>query len=277
MENPITKFKEDGLYRLQYPAELRTAVTEALAAWKQFVELPDSVTDTFPYGQGVGYEHKLGGGATDDTKKDFHFTFDGADYLHEATYKATAPGLKPVAEELLKRSAYLVGRLSPVVAKFAYDIETGFGMKDFMNEVQASQGSWFVRYLYYPGNRVVGESTAVSHIDKSAFTFHLYESDPGLQALSYGSKEWFDTPVSETETVIFPGFQLQHKTGSEIKALCHRVVANEKTAKHGRYSMVVFFSLKNTQKYDKSQGRLQDFEPGFNYDLSADEVGKRFL
>lgn len=273
----IEGFRTNGLYRLAYPTDLRTAVKKALESWKKFVNLPDSVTDKFPYKNGVGYEHQQGAGPTDDRKKDFHFTFDGADVLNDAICGLENTELQGVSRTLVDAAGELIGCLSPSVLSFAHDVETQFGVDNFMNEVSASMGTWFVRFLYYPGERTVGESTAVPHIDKSAFTFHLFESAPGLQGLSYSDKEWFDTPVSETETVIFPGYQLQYVSEGKINALCHRVVANQETANTGRYSMVVFFSLKNHSKYDKSsRGRLQDQDPGFNYGMPFEEVAKQF-
>lgn len=281
MRLPAEKFVTEGIYHLKYPEDLRKKVVKALEAWKKFVTLDDSVTDQFPYGngaQGVGYEHKKGGGPTDDRKKDFHYTDDGAGYLFEAveSFSDSLPELKSVSLELLQGAQELIACLGPTVYSFAHEVEGEIGAQHFADEVMASRGFWFLRFIYYPGERQVGDEIAVAHIDKSAFTFHLYESDPGLQGLTYEDKRWVNTPVSASETVIFPGFQMQRRTEGKIKGLCHRVVATEKTAKTGRYSMVVFFSLKNTPRYDKTKGRLQDFTPGFNYDLSTEEVGQMF-
>ncbi len=273
----IEGLKTNGLYRLKYPTDLRTSVSAALGSWKKFVALPDSLTDQFPYDKGVGYEHQQGRGPTDDRKQDFHFTFDGAGLLTSMIDGFPNEELRSVSRSLIAAAGGLVEHLSPSVLSFAHDIETHFGIEGFKDEVLASKGTWFVRFLYYPGEREVGEATAVPHIDKSAFTFHLHESAPGLQGLGYADKKWFDTPVSETETVIFPGYQLQYISGGKINALCHRVAANEETARTGRYSMVVFFSLKNHPKYDKnSRGRLQDQDPGFNYGMPFEEVRGQF-
>lgn len=272
----IQQFIDSGIYKLPYPQNLREKVLEALEAWKKFVSIDDSITDQFPYQQGVGYEHQRGGGPTADRKKDFHYTEDGADFLWSAAQ--AAPGeLSSVSRELIEKAQGLVAYLGPTAHQFSSELGKAIGVEDFAQEVLASRGSWFLRFLYYPGDRTEGEYMAVPHIDKSAFTFHLYESDSGLQALPYGATEWIDTPVSDTETIIFPGFQMQFKSKGKIKALCHRVVAKPETTQKGRYSMVVFFSLKNTKKYDKSKGRLQDYEPGFNYDMTPEDVEKRFM
>lgn len=124
---------------------------------------------------------------------------------------------------------------------------------------------------------MVGDETASAHVDQSAFTFHLYESDPGLQGLTFDEKKWIDIPVSAGETVIFPAMQMQLRSKGEIRALCHRVIATECTAKHGRYSAVCFVQLKRTAKYDKDRcGRLQERKPGFNYDMPNAEFSKLF-
>lgn len=273
----IEEFKTNGLYRLKYPTDLRASVMKSLESWKGFIALPESLTNQFPYAKGVGYEHQQGTGPTDDKKKDFHFTLDGAGLLTSMIGEFEDERLRSVSQSLIDAAEGLVKDLIPSVYSFAHDIETHFGIEGFEDEVLASKGTWFVRFLYYPGDREVGEATAVPHVDKSAFTFHLFESAPGLQGLGYSDKEWFDTPVSDTETVIFPGYQLQYVSEGKINALCHRVAANEETARTGRYSMVVFFSLKNHLKYDKnSGGRLQDREPGFNYGMPFEEVKKQF-
>lgn len=273
----IEGFKTNGLYRLKYPTDLRASVIKALESWKKFVALPNSITDQFPYSAGVGYEHQKGTGPTDDRKQDFHFTFDGASLLSGMADGCSDEKLRSISHELIDAAGGLVEHLTPSVSSFAQDVETHFGLGGFKDELLASKGTWFVRFLYYPGNRKVGEATAVPHIDKSGITFHIFESAPGLQGLGYTDKKWFDTPVSDTETVIFPGYQLQYISEGKINALCHRVVANEETAQTGRYSMVVFFSLKNHPKYDKnSRGRLQDQEPGFNYGMPFEEVKEQF-
>lgn len=122
----------------------------------------------------------------------------------------------------------------------------------------------------------MGEEIASSHVDKSAFTLHLYESHPGLERLSYDGG-WESMPVSEGETAIIPGMRLQYRSENRIKATCHRVVATETTAAVGRFSAVCFIHPKNTPEYDKaSAGRLQEFGPGFNYTLPWNEFSRLF-
>ncbi len=84
-------------------------------------------------------------------------------------------------------------------------------------------------------------------------------------------------PVSGNETVIIPAMQMQLRSGGDLNALCHRVIATPETAVHGRYSAVCFVQFKNTPKYDKDRcGRLQEKVPGFNYEMSHQEFERLF-
>ncbi len=160
---------------------------------------------------------------------------------------------------------------------FARSVEEIFALKGFAQEVSESKDAWTFRYLHYFGDRAVGDETALPHVDKGGFTLHLFESCPGLQYLNF-DKTWQEMPVSDRETVIIPGLQLQFKSKNELKALCHRVVATEYSAEKGRYSMVCFIPLKQTLVYNKAgSGRTQEFAPGFNYEMSYEDISKIFI
>ncbi len=245
----IQHFKNNGKYTLVYPTALRRAVEDEIQKWRAFCEKPLEEKRRVGYsnnGAGVGYEYKDGSGPKGDRKENMDLT-DG-----------------PLIE--LIRIAAL---------DFAQQCEKEYGLTGFVDEVRESM--FFVRLIHYFGGRVVGDETASAHVDQSAFTFHLYESDPGLQGLTFDEKKWIDIPVSAGETVIFPAMQMQLRSKGEIRALCHRVIATECTAKHGRYSAVCFVQLKRTAKYDKDRcGRLQERKPGFNYDMPNAEFSKLF-
>jgi hypothetical protein len=56
------------------------------------------------------------------------------------------------------------------------------------------------------------------------------------------------------------------------------VVPTETTAQVGRYSMVIFVDFKTSHIWDKvTYPRVQDFEPGFNYQLTHEEFSKFFI
>lgn len=249
MKTNIQQFKTTGQYTLTYPPALRCAVEEEIEKWRAFCAKPLEEKLRVGYsnnGAGVGYEYKDGSGLKGDYKENMDLT-DG-----------------PLID-LIRASAL----------EFARECEAEYNLTGFVDEVQNS--TFFVRLIHYFGNRTVGEETAVSHVDQSGFTFHLYESDPGLQGLLFDEKRWIDIPVSAGETVIFPAMQMQLRTKGVIRALCHRVVANEHTAEHGRYSAVCFVQSGNTAKYDKDRcGRLQEKEPGFNYGMPHDPFATFF-
>lgn len=249
MKTNIQQFKTTGQYTLTYPPALRSAVEGEIARWKEFCAQPLETKKRVGYsnnGAGVGYEHKDGSGPKGDRKENMDLT-DG-----------------PLID-LIRASAL----------DFAGECEKEHGLGGFVDEVR--ECTFFVRLIHYFGDRSVGEETAASHVDQSGFTFHLYESDPGLQCLTYDTHEWIDMLVSAGETVIIPAMQMQLRSRGELRALAHRVVSTEKTAKTGRYSAVCFIQLRDTKKYDKDRcGRLQEKEPGFNYAMSHEEFATLF-
>lgn len=169
----------------------------------------------------------------------------------------------------------LINLIRETTLEFAQKCEQEYDLQGF--EAEVSRSVFFVRFIHYFGDRELGAETATAHVDQSAFTLHLYESDPGLQCLTYDNKKWIDMPVSEGETVIIPAMQLQLRSKGELRALAHRVIATESTKKTGRFSAVCFIQLKDTAKYDKDRfGRLQEKNPGFNYEMPITEFSKMF-
>ncbi len=141
--NNARNFVDNGIYNLKYPMELREKVISALEAWKKFVNTDDAVTEQFPYAQGVGYEHQKGGGVTNDHKKDFHYTEDGADFLFEAASKS-GNELRQVSEELIKQASYLIAYLGPTVWQFANEMEKELGIETLpMRLWQAAELGFF--------------------------------------------------------------------------------------------------------------------------------------
>jgi isopenicillin N synthase-like dioxygenase len=274
--NNIENFKRDGFVYFKYPKELRNAVEEAERLWVNFCGLPKKIKESVPYsngGAGVGYELKNGIGKNADRKENFDITIPGEDWVEKNIsafkHKETVAFMRKVGE--------LVTKIKPVVLDFAKSIEKEYGIKDFKDEVLKSEGAFFVRFIHYFGDRQTGEEIATSHVDQSGFTLHLFESQPGFQYLSY-DKKWKGALVTKGETLIIPSMQMQLRSEGEIKAMCHRVVATEETKDKGRYSMVCFVQLKDTRQYNKSKfGRLQEMEPGFNYNMTREEFEKMFI
>lgn len=274
MNKSLNNLETEGFVNVPYPKDLRMAVEESAKVWKEFCALDESTKTSFPYisadGMGVGYELKKTPGANLDLKEDFHFTPGTSSDLQKSTAS------NPVANKLVLSAGKLTGLLKPLVVNFAKEMEESFGLEGFAREIEESEDQWFLRFLHYFGDRKEGEEIATAHADKSGFTLHLYESDPGLQYLDR-NYAWKDMNVSEGETAIIPGMRGQYRSKGRLKATFHRVVATSETAKRGRFSMVVFVHPKNTPQYDKARGgRLQEFQPGFNYEMPFEEFAKLF-
>jgi isopenicillin N synthase-like dioxygenase len=273
----MNDFQDKGFVAVPYPAGLRSKVEEAVSAWERFCRLPESIKLNFPYGSdtgmGVGYELKKTPGANLDVKEDFHFTTGARENLINI-----ARSLKNTeAANFIKSADELVELMEPFVLDFAELLQKQFLIENLRSEVVESKPAWFVRFLHYFGGRRMDEEIATPHADKSGFTLHLYESDPGLEYLDR-KKHWRPMPVSETETVIIPGMRMQYRSQNRLKATYHRVVATPKTAEDGRFSMVCFVHLTWTPEYNKKKsGRLQEFQPGFNYDMPFEEFSKLFI
>ena len=271
----IHQLQNQGFVTLTYPPDLRDAVVKAVDSWKKFCELPAMIKEQLPYSNnadGVGYEMKRGVGNMADRKENFDVTTAGEGWLRERVGKLGSPE----AEAFVADAVGLVACMKPTVLKFAKEAETFYGLTGFVDEVDQSEDAFFVRFIHYAGERRVGEETAVAHTDQSGFTFHLFESAPGLQCLTYDGI-WINMPVSAGETVIIPSMQMQLRSAGKLTALCHRVIATDYTATHGRYSAVCFVQLKNTPKYDKEMhGRLQEKKAGFNYGMAPQDFAKLF-
>ena len=264
MNAPISDFRTKGFVALSYPEDIRLAVSLVIEQLKQFCALPSALKG-LPYSSnsaGVGYEFKDGSGINGDWKENLDVTLSAAEWL-----KDRAEVIKhPVTLKLIESATTLVEILKPLVVDFAQQLQDTFKIAGLLEEVKQGEDAFFVRFIHYPGNRRIGEEIATPHVDQSGFTLHLFETAPGLQYLTYKG-EWVNMPVSQGETVVIPAMQMQLRSGGKIKALCHRVVATVKTADVGRYSAVCFVQLKQTPKYDKRWGRLQERPPGFNYKL----------
>lgn len=272
----MQQFAKTGIFRLEYPTDLRAAVLKAQQSWDKFWKLPADVKKGLPYsngGAGVGYELKEGIGLNADRKENFDLTIESRAWLEQHAAQIE----NPQALQFIRDAAALIPLLKPTLLEFARQVESELGLAGFADEVEASDVGIFVRFIHYFGDRDEGEETATAHVDQSGFTFHLFESDPGLQCLTYDTRVWTDMPVSEGETVIIPAMQLQQRSNGQLRALAHRVVANTHTRLHGRTSAVCFVQMQRTPRYNKDvAGRLQEKEPGFNYNMGEAEFNSMF-
>lgn len=274
MATAAAELKEIGLVSLEYPQDLREAVLNAVASWKEFCQLPRDEKCVFQFlednhGDGAGYELKEEKGSKKDLKENFHVTLYQYDRLAKIANNRSFP--------FLHDAKILLDRMRPLILDFAKNIESEYALEGFYDEVAESEQYWILRYLHYFGDQQEGCEIAAPHADKGGFTLHLYESDEGLEHYCIHERVWKPMPVAESQTVIIPAIQLQLRAKGELTALYHRVVATERTAKIGRYSMVCFIPLQKTPWYNKKgYGSMQTHAVGFNYGLAHEEFAKYF-
>jgi isopenicillin N synthase-like dioxygenase len=274
----IRELEKVGRAYIPYPADIRSVVENAVASWERFCRLDEAVRMQFPYDRtmnmGVGYELKKIKEAGRDLKEDFHITLSSKKWLSDVAWAIK----DPVMLQFVDSASVLVDAVRPLILRFANELEKEFALPELARDVEEGKESlWFIRFLHYFGGSAVGDEIAAPHADKSGFTLHLYESDPGLQYLNF-QKNWIDMPVSTGESVAIPGMRLQYRSENRLRATYHRVIATEKTARNGRFSVVCFVHPKNTPEYNKVKaGRLQEFPPGFNYDMPFDEFKELFI
>lgn len=260
-------FFSTGIFVLPYPQGLRRVVRRAMKSWLAFCQLPPEVKTRVPYigsSAGVGYEVKRGGQGESGHKEQFDVVFCDRSTLDSMTLSLDCPELI----DLVTGGLDLARMVAPLAINFARQLEGANVASNLQEEVVDGSDRFFLRFIHYPPGVGEGQVIALPHVDQSAFTLHLHESEPGLEYLSYGSREWKQMPISQDQTVIIPAMQLQLRSMGNIRALCHRVVATPATAESGRYSAVCFVQLGRTPKYNKeAHGPLQARQPGFNYQM----------
>lgn len=268
--------KRDGVEMVTYPPELRKNVQEVAEAWQAFCALPPETKLLFAatdHQSGVGYESKDGSGKNADTKENFDYALKGRDDLRAILSEVD----NQIAHDFIAAIEALGTLAQPMIKEFGIRMEQEHGIIGFESLSEQSAPSAFLRFLHYPGERNPHAVIAEPHVDHSGFTFHLYETTDGCERLAFDTNRWISLPVAEGQAAAFASMQTQLVSGGEIKGLCHRVVANETSAKVGRYAIVCFIALANIPAYDrKTHGRLQEMTPGFNYTMPPDEFRKLF-
>ena len=263
-----------GFVCFDYPRSLRSAVHDAMDSWKRFCELSDeqklmlskpNVDRTVDF----GYMRRADKGPRDDNKEHFHAVL--------CKYSELLPRAERVGDRRATDFIHAVGDLlaesGPVVREFARAVEEHYSLCGFEQEVMVSQENWTFRYLHYFKGRPV---LSYPHADRGGFTFHLQETHSGGEYFGFDG-QWHPWPVSEERTIIFPSMGLQYRSQSYLKALWHRVISTEATRVEDRYSMVAFIDFKMGHRYNDRAKRLQDFDPGFNYDMSMAELERLFI
>ncbi len=268
MSEMIKPFKYDGIATMPYSPQLRQLVEQAAVAWEDFCRLPpeEKARLVLP-DEGLGYEIKDGSGPKGDRKENF-------DILTSARKALEAI---PESRDFIELAISISEAMSGLSIDFARQIEDEYGLEGFASVAGASTASIFTRFIHYFGEREAGEEIATPHCDKSAYTFHLFETASGCQRLDYATRQWMDMPGEPGKMTAFTGMQLQYASQGELLALNHRVVATETTKGVGRHAIVCFVCFSGMPQYDKTgEGRLQEFEPGFNYDMPYENFTRLF-
>ncbi len=264
----MEELKTNGVAMMPYQPELRQLVEKAAASWQDFCALP--IEDKQHYaelGSMMGYELKDGSGPNGDQKENF----DIASTIGDTEIDTSN------APEFITDAVAISKAMAGLALSFAQQVDAQYHIPELVERTAESGDQIFTRFIHYYGDRTAGEETASTHCDQSGYTFHLFETADGCQRLDYTTREWVDMPVEEGKMAAFPAMQLQLLSEGELPALAHRVVATQATQRAGRHAIVSFVRLKNVPEYDKkTHGRLQEFEPGFNYDMTQRDFGKLF-
>ncbi len=267
----VETLKTLGYVAVDRPEGMREVADAAMLSWQHFCALPLDEKRIFSGGNRVkdfGYMMRQDKGANADSKELFHVKRLEIGEMRKRAAKITDRR----AVEFINAVDALIEQTIGIVAHFTRAVERAYALRGFTSRVLAAQDQWVFRYVHY----MRGSMLAHPHTDRGGFTLHLNESDAGGEYLTFDG-EWRPWLVSARRTVIFPSMGLQHFSKGKLKALCHRVVANGKTSTHGRYSMVAFIDFFSEHRYDDSRRRLQDFEPGFNYQLSFSDLERLFV
>jgi len=265
--------KDNGVEMIRYEPNLKQSVQVAAKLWAEYCALSElekrelAMDDAH---SGFGYELKDGSGIHGDRKENFDFTHKGYESLLESTNNTTA-------QKFIRAADNLSGQIKPMIQTFGKRVDSALARKGFEQVAAQNENNTFFRFLHYPAGTEIGSIVAEPHVDHSGFTFHLYESTGGCEYLTQ-RRHWQPLPVESGEAVSFGGMQTQLATNGGIEALCHRVVANQKSSRDGRIAIVCFVALANMPTYNRSlHGRLQEKRPGFNYGIDNNKFRELFL
>lgn len=273
--------RENGVQRITYGNEVNEAVQTLAQAWEEFRLLPleeKQKLATSNLFDGVGYESKINDSISKDRKENFDFALDkgiGYQALRRLHISYESINLIKAFEDVAKKSRTML-------ESFWFALESyrnGLDYDDINDPARRSAESVFLRCLHYPAGAAPGTVIAEPHTDHSGGTTHFFETTDGCEMLTLDEREWKPLPITEGGGVRFGGMQAQQFSRNEIKALCHRVVANETTAEIGRSAIVGFMPIVAPYigKYDRERkGRTQDQLPGFNYDLNDTQLAEYF-
>lgn len=265
----IRTLSDCGFVTVPYPEALRQIVDDAMASWQSFCTLPKPDKNKFAQGnrdRDFGYMKR--GSQGEDLKELFHLELRTIEDL--AQIATTVDDRRAV--NFIQSVGSLINGVAPLIAEFSSQASLNYQMPKLEDQIMANQRSWVFRFIHYIGG---SELLAQPHVDRGGITLHLAESDDGGQYLSF-DRQWLSWPVNRQQTIIFGGLKLQHASENNIKALCHQVTANSYSKRLGRYSIVAFIDFNYDFDFHGHGRRLQEYTPGFNYQITDEELQGMF-
>jgi isopenicillin N synthase-like dioxygenase len=264
MATDLAALKGQDFVRVPYPQELAQLVRETERLWREFCSLPREMKLAFGYQpdaekSGVGYQPPESGR---DPKEHVHVRLAERAWLRTQAKRLG----NPVVTRFIESALALARAMQPFAQhEFLETAERDFHMPGLTSDAMNSAELWTLRFLNYLGGTALGEPIAAEHVDKGAFTAHLFESDSGFERYTQAGA-WEPVEFGDGETMIIAGLGLQFRSRCLLKAMHHRVVANERTRSEGRTSIVCFFDFRGQVYYDKARyGPTQQFGAGHFY------------
>ncbi len=261
----------------EHSALIQKHIRAAVSAWRRFYALdePQKMQLAYrkdQYGFEAGYQADASP-AGQKFREDFYFACKTKGWMEDAVLGERLP----IMFDFLFAADQLMWYVRRLVERAAICIEESLELPGFRDDIMAGEDFWFLRFLHYPEGQEVGTETATAHADRDAFSVRLYESESGLEFLDYAGR-WHEKPLEPGTIGVFPGMKLQYRSEGRVTAACHRVVTTQATADRGRDSIILFVHPANTPNFNKGRfGRLQEFPPGWNYDMSWERFREFFV
>lgn len=269
--NIQSTLKTTGFISLNYPLSLKMGVQDAVSAFKAFCDIPKEEKQRFSKGVrevDFGYMSRIadGYGGDADTKEIFKFMVSEMD-----DYRARLAGManRKCALTFFNKAALLLDDVAELVEPIAWEIQGRYRLPDFVRQVMSWRYNWPFRFIRYPADA----TTAQAHIDKGMFTLHLYENYGGVEYLDF-NHEWQPWVFDSGKLIMFPSALLQHRSGGEVRALCHRVSPTQNST-GDRFALVVFLDAKYGYWFDREKP-ISGFHPGFNYHIHRQAFERLF-
>ena len=273
--NYTEQLQEKRYATINYPNELKQTMGKAAQAWKDFCAIPNNLKEQLEFSNYGGYELKQDPRKA-DLKENMHYGLNARGKFEAYAHSLDSDEDRATVLGLIDHTDQVIEMVKPLIKDFICEVEEKIGIKDMAKSILESREHWLVRYLHYFPTDDLNRHAAAPHCDIGGFTLHLFQDHHGLEYLD-SNRDWRDLPLEEGFTSILPGIQMQHVSNNQITSTCHRVVPTEESAKTGRYSAVLFIDWPGRANWNKQEhGRLQNREPGFNYDMSFEELDSLF-